>query len=426
MKSTRTLTKRRVLARVALALPLTLLAWCSIRTAAPAAGAVDEVASSQSRDSRPAAKGLHGGEIVLCQALSPAAPYPIQAIDQAENHYPVDWNAKRPMDWQPFAQGEYVGHDRLQHVPEYRLRVDDMLELVFRVTRNQTVRPYTLNVGDEVKIESAADPTLDRTLLVQPDGTITLRLIGQVKATRHTVPQLRDALEEAYTKYYHAPTMTVTPIKVNTRLEDLRATVDNRFGAGGQSREARVTPEGSIALPAIGSVPAQGLTLAELKRELDERFALKVDGLEVTPVLVTRAPRYFYVLGEVAHPGRFSLEGPTTTMQAISLAGGWNLGGNLRQVVIFRRGDDWRLMATMLDVRGALYAKVPTPADEVWLNDSDVVVVPKAPIRVFDDYVSLAFTQGLYAIVPFHQSLGLNMFAYLPGAQAGLTGATGT
>jgi polysaccharide export outer membrane protein len=423
MKSICILTKPlRRAGRYLLAMSLAALAWWSSGSMPPVAVGHDKAAEAQAV--RPIASTWPEGQIVLCQALSPAAPYPVQGIDQAEHYYPVPWSAKRPMDWQPFAQGEYVGHDRLQHVPEYRLRVDDVLELVFRVTRNQTLRPYTLNVGDEVKVESGADPTLDRSLLVQPDGTITLRLIGQVKATRHTVPQLCDELEQSYKKYYHTPAITVTPIKVNTRLEDLRATVDNRFGAGGQSREARVTPEGSIALPAIGSVPAQGLTLGELKRELDERFSQKVDGLEVTPVLLSRAPRYFYVLGEVAHPGRFSLDGPTTTMQGISLAGGWNVGGNLRQVVIFRRGDDWRLMATMLDIRGALYGKVPTPSDEVWLNDSDVIVVPKSPIRVFDDYVSLAFTQGLYAILPFHQSVGLNMYSYLPGTPAIVGGAT--
>ena len=118
--------------------------------------------------------------------------------------------------------------------------------------------------------------------------------------------------------------------------------------------EARVTPEGSIALLRLGSVPAQGLTLGELKHELDERYAMEVEGLEVTPVLLTRAPRYIYVVGEVRTPGRFTLEGPTTLMQAIGLAGGWNVGANLRQVVIFRRGDDWRLIATMLDIRETL------------------------------------------------------------------------
>jgi polysaccharide export outer membrane protein len=348
------------------------------------------------------------------QPLSPAAPYPIKAIDQTEHYCPVGWSAARTMVWQPYAQGEYTGHERLRHVPEYRLRVDDVLELVFRVTRNQTSRPYLLNVGDEVKIESSADTTLDRTLVVQPDGSITLRLLGQVKATRHTVPQLRDDIEELYKKYYPNPAITVTPIKVNTKLEDLRATVDRRFGLGGQSRQARVTPEGSIALPAVGSVPAQGLTLGELKRELDERFATKVEGLEVTPILLSRAPRFIYVLGEVGRPGRVSLEGPTTAMQAISLAGGWNVGGNMRQVIVFRRGDDWRLMATKLDIRGPLYAKTPTPADEIWLNDSDVVVVPKAPIKVWNDYVSLGATQGIYKVIPFQQFVTFNMLSTIP------------
>jgi polysaccharide export outer membrane protein len=353
-------------------------------------------AETANRESERSGRSDEAQTVALCQFTSPAAPYPIRGIDAYEAYYPVPWAASQPMDWQPYAQGEYTGHERIPHVPNYLLRVDDVLELVFRMTRNQTNRPYTLNVGDEIRLDS-----LDRNLLVQPDGSITLRLLGQFKATRHTVPQLREEIEVAYRRYYRVPAITITPLRVNTKLEDLRATVDSRFGFGGQSRQARVTPEGTIALPAIGSCPAQGLTLNELKRELDERYAMKIEGFEVTPVLLTRAPRYVYVLGEVARPGRYDLQGPTTVMQALSLAGGWNVGGNLRQAVIFRRGDDWRLMATLVDIRGALYGKVPTPADELWVNDSDVVVVPKAPIKVFNDYVNLGMTQGLYSVAPF-------------------------
>jgi polysaccharide export outer membrane protein len=353
--------------------------------------------------------------IQLCQELSPAAPYPIHAIDCVNgNCGAVGWKAAQPMmSWQPYAQGEYVGHSRLAHVQDYRLRPDDSIEFVFRITRNETSRPYELNVGDEIRVESFADPTLNRDLIIQPDGTITLRLVGQVRATRHTVAKLRDEVEELYKKYYKVPSITVTPIRVNTKLLDLVATVDRRFGFGGQSREARVTPEGTVALPAIGSVPAQGLTLGELKRELDERYSQVVDELEVTPVLLTRAPRYVYVVGEVRSPGRYPLDGPATVMQSISFAGGWNVGGNLRQVIVFRRGDDWRLMATMLDIRGALYGKVPCPADEIWLNDSDIVVVPKSPIRVFDDYMSLIFRDGIYTIAPFNQAVTYSFLSTL-------------
>ena len=320
------------------------------------------------------------------------------------------------LPWQTFGQGEFVAHARSPFVNEYRLRVDDVLDFVFRITRDEQSKPYELNVGDEIRIDSVTDATLNRDLIIQPDGTITLRLIGQVKATRHTVAQLRDEIERLYEKYYKIPSITVTPLKVNTKLEDLRAAVDRRQGFGGQTREARVTPEGTIALPAIGSVYAQGLTLDELKQEVDSRYAEEVEGLEVTPVLTHRAPRYIFVVGEVHTPGRYTLEGPTTVMQAIALAGGWNVGGNLRQVIVFRRGDDWRLMATMLDIRGALYGKVACPADEIWLNDADLVVVPKAPIKVFDDYMNLIFTQGLYRIAPFSTSVNFSYLNTLTGA----------
>jgi polysaccharide export outer membrane protein len=64
-------------------------------------------------------------------------------------------------------------------------------------------------------------------------------------------------------------------------------------------------------------------------------------------------------------------------------------------------------MATMLDLRGALYGHRPCPADEIWLNDSDIVVVPKSPILVADDIINLVFTRGIYGVVPF-QGVNVN------------------
>lgn len=346
--------------------------------------------------------------IQLCQALGPAAPYAIRSIDCADGKCGTGWMKTNDMGWQYYAQGEYVGHYRIVHVPEYRLRVDDRLDLIFRVTRDETSHPYQLNVGDEVRVESFTDQGLNRDLIVQPDGTITLRLLGQIRATHHTVSQLRDELEDLYKQYYKVPSITVTPLKVNAKLEDLRATVDSRFGFGGQSKTVRVTPEGTVALPAIGNVMAQGLTLDELKKEVDERYAQYVEGFEVTPVLNERAPRFVYVLGQVRSPGRYELTGPTTAMQAIGMAGSWEIGSNLRQVVVFRRGDDWRLMATMLDLRGAIYGKTSCPSDEIWLNDSDIVVVPPSPIQVADNFIELIFTRGLYGIIPFNASTNVN------------------
>ena len=342
-------------------------------------------------------------EIMLCQALGPAAPCDIGCVDGACCRGPCSgWCREtiRARNWQAYAQGEYVGHERLPHVCEYRLRVDDQLDMIYRITRDEMSTPYRLNVGDEISVESFTDPELNRNLMLQPDGTITLRLLGQVRATGRTVQQLRDSIEELYKKFYKSPAITVTPLKVNTKLEDLRATVDRRAGLGGQSQLVRITPEGTIALPAIGSVPAHGLTLRELQAELNESYRQQVEGIEVVPVLAQRAPRYVYVLGEVRVPGRYDLTGPTTALQAIAMAGSWNVGARLKQIVVFRRGDDWRLLATMIDLEKALCGNQPCPQGEIWLSDSDVIIVPKSPILKMTDFIDLVFTRGLYGVVP--------------------------
>jgi polysaccharide biosynthesis/export protein len=317
----------------------------------------------------------------------------------------LGWESARLIQWQRYAQGEYVGPARASHVSEYRLRVDDELDLVYRLTREEQPNPYQLNVGDEVRVESATDPDLDRDLILQPDGTITLRLLGQVRATGLTVTQLRDEIEKRYGKYYKVPAITVSPLRVNSKLDDLRNAVDARFGHGGQNRAARVTPDGTISLPAVGVVQAQGLTLQELRVELREAYRREVEGIEVIPVLVARAPRYVYVLGEVAVPGRYELTGPTTALQAIAMAGSWKVGAYLREIVVLRRNDNWQLMATKLDLRPALYGRQPCPPDEIWISDSDIIVVPKNPILVADEFIEMVFTRGIYGVFPMNATL---------------------
>jgi polysaccharide export outer membrane protein len=57
-------------------------------------------------------------------------------------------------------------------------------------------------------------------------------------------------------------------------------------------------------------------------------------------------------------------------------------------------------MATKLDLRGALYGERPIPSDEIWLRDSDIVVVPKSSLQRFDDIAEMVFTKGVYAVLP--------------------------
>ena len=59
-------------------------------------------------------------------------------------------------------------------------------------------------------------------------------------------------------------------------------------------------------------------------------------------------------------------------------------------------------MASRLNIFHPLFGKTPCPADEIWLRDSDIVLVPKRGILAADDLIELLFTRGLYSMLPIN------------------------
>jgi polysaccharide export outer membrane protein len=335
---------------------------------------------------------------------APIASRTLQGVDQfttGRNGREGKWRDSQDVPWESMAYGEYIGPHRTPAVPEYRLRVNDQLELIYLRTREKSLQPYRLFVGDTIRISSAIDPSLSQpALVIRSDGMVSLSLIGQVLAAGNTIEDLQNELDVRYEKFVKNPAMVVQVALGETPLQDIINSVDARAGQGGQGRAATVSPDGTIQLPGLGSIPAIGLSLNELGREINARYQGRQGGIEVTPILTQRAPRFIYVVGEVGLGGRFELVGPTSVMQAIALADGFQEGGNMRQVVVFRRDQNWRLTATKLDLNGALLGKRPHPSDEIWLRDSDIVLVPKKPIKRLSEAVNEYLTNTVYSIYP--------------------------
>lgn len=284
--------------------------------------------------------------------------------------------------------------------------------MTFMLTPMRSQGEYRLVVGDELIIESEQDEALNRGdftqgIQVQPDGTITLRYIGQIYAAGQTVNQLRTLINDKYSDLYKEPEIDVTPLRTGTAAKQIRDAITGSGGFAGQQLVQTITPSGEIRLPRLGSVQAQGLTLDELKAEINMRYQAIVGGLEIEPALQSQAPHQIFVLGEVGTPGRFDLNNsPTSVLGAVALAGGHLSGANLRQIVIFRRGEAYELMSTTLDLRGAILGRRANPTDEIWLRDGDVIVVPSTPIRLINNLVRQVFTEGIYGVLPVTFQLG--------------------
>lgn len=83
---------------------------------------------------------------------------------------------------------------------------------------------YKIRAGDTLQVEVLEDPSLNRTLLVLPDGTISFPLAGSVAASGRTVSQVQSALTSGLSgNFAAAPTVTVSVASLAQRTSSAPA-----------------------------------------------------------------------------------------------------------------------------------------------------------------------------------------------------------
>jgi protein involved in polysaccharide export with SLBB domain len=102
-----------------------------------------------------------------------------------------------------------------------------------------------------------------------------------------------------------------------------------------QDREFNVRSDGTVNLPAIGSMKAAGKKFGEFEREVQSTYINKGIYKQVT-VIVKPGLRFYSVGGEVKQPGRQTYSGETTVLRAITTAGDFTEFANRRRVEIIR------------------------------------------------------------------------------------------
>lgn len=68
---------------------------------------------------------------------------------------------------------------------------------------------YSLRKGDSFDLEFPFSPEFNQTVVVQPDGYITLRGAGTMHVEGQTIPELTETIKKAYGKILHDPEVTV-------------------------------------------------------------------------------------------------------------------------------------------------------------------------------------------------------------------------
>lgn len=143
-------------------------------------------------------------------------------------------------------------------------------------------------------------------------------------------------------------------------------------------RRLRVSQNGTISFPLIGTVKVGGLSLIQAEETLATQLQAYLKSPQVTVFIREYGNKKVYVLGEVSKPGSYDLppESHLTVLEAVSLAGGFTQIASKDRTRVIRTTPDGKSVTLTVEVsaithRGEKQKDLP-------LEPNDVVYVPQS------------------------------------------------
>ncbi len=265
---------------------------------------------------------------------------------------------------------------------------------------------YIIGPEDVLAIDVFEMPELSRTVRVGTDGTISLPLLGSVKAAGLTSEQLRNELESQWDKtYFRNPQVSVfvreyhaQPVAVLGPVErpglyqltGPRTLIEVLSMAGGLAHASTVVPGRTVFVTRKGGFgalqPVEGMYLItpekveiDLQRLLYSRdAALNIPIMPLDIVSVNKSD-LIYVVGGVRRPDGFTLgqREKFTVLQALAMAGGLSGTAAKRGARIIRASSDGSRIEIPVNLGKLLKGK----SQDLELSPNDILYVPESTVK---------------------------------------------
>ncbi len=286
-------------------------------------------------------------------------------------------------------------------------------------------RDYKIGPEDLLEISVFEEEKLNRTVRVSSQGNISLPLLGILRVKGLTPYELekeiRDLLAEKYLqnphvtvfiKEYRSQRISVIGAVEKPGVFEItgQKTVLEALGMAGGLKEdsgqllflIRPPPPREEGLKKEGETSAESvqtfvISLEDLLIKGDIQLNLPLSHGDILNIPVSGK---VFVGGEVVRPGGFPLKGKRVTVsQAIAMAEGLKPEANGSEAKIFRySGKENEREAIPVN----LYAIQKGKAEDLYLVENDIVIVPKSGIKTF----LFVLRDTLKGLVGFGVSLG--------------------
>jgi len=233
---------------------------------------------------------------------------------------------------------------------------------------------YQLGPGDIVKVSVYDNPDLALEAPLSEKGALNFPLIGEVPLTGETLDQAERLIAERLRSGGYVKSPQVSMIVTQYRSQLVSAIGEfNRPGLIALDHpsdlmqviaEANgIAPSGSDTVVVIRGPQTLQVSLSQLMTETDP----KKRNIMLSSGDVVYVPRsMIFVYGEVNRPGNFRLESGMTTMQAISVAGGFTVKAARNSITIHRQMPDGSVKTLAAKLADRLMSGDVVDVDESW------------------------------------------------------------
>jgi polysaccharide export outer membrane protein len=291
---------------------------------------------------------------------------------------------RRPPDWTP---------------PVPAPVVKPASPLVKPAASKEAPADYILGADDQISLWTPEAEELNGKLLrVDGNGSITLPLVGTIKAAGLSASQTAAEISKRLEKYYLKPQVVVSvseyrsqPVSVigavNTpgvhQVQGRKTLIEMLSMAGGTKAEAgprvivtRQAEWGPLPVEGATTDPSGAYSTAEIDLEAVTSAQRPQDNIAIKPndvISVPTAP-LVYVLGDVQRPGGFVLSKRSglSVLKALSMAGGIKSTAAAGKSAIIHMDESGPQERTKLNVNDVLSGKV----SDMELMPDDILYVP--------------------------------------------------
>ena len=135
------------------------------------------------------------------------------------------------------------------------------------------------------------------------------------------------------------------------------------------SGDVIVRPDGKITLPLIGELQAGGKTPVVLSATVAEKLTEFLNRPEVMVQVVSIRSKKYYITGQLNRTGAFPLVVPTTVLEALSGAGGFQHWAKRKKIVVLRGSKRYKFNYNEV-IQGKRMDQ------NIYLENGDHIIVP--------------------------------------------------